>query len=171
MFRLRSIENSNDNLPLSLILVKPPRLVVGHAKISRLPRNPEGCWIESVVVCPSVRGKGFGRHIMDACNDTASKLGFTNLYLSTHDQQGFYMKLGYELCEPICYFGLGTLPVPRSIISITHMQSNSNMKKLTEKGAEMKSNANVTPVPPSLPRPVSNTTLIAKSYLKKAVQK
>ena len=117
----------------------PDKVVVGYARISQLPRNPEGCYIESglikqkefsqscskifklksifsVVICRSARGKGLGRIIMNGCNDVASKLGFSYLYLSTHDQQGFYTKLGYELCEPVCHFGCGTLPIPQSSV-------------------------------------------------------
>lgn len=55
---------------------------------------------------------------MTACNDVASKLGFKYLYLSTHDQQGFYTKLGYELCEPVCHFGAGTLPIPQPSVNV-----------------------------------------------------
>jgi hypothetical protein len=31
--------------------------------------------------------------------------GITTVYLTTHDQQAFYQKLGYCLCEPIVVFG------------------------------------------------------------------
>jgi len=175
--RMRSIENSNDNLPMSLLLVKTPRKVIGHARISRLPRDPEGCWIESVVVCPSVRGKGLGRVIMTACNDVASKLGFKYLYLSTHDQQGFYTKLGYELCEPVCHFGAGTLPIPQPSISKTHNQKDNHISKYrTEDDTKNIKNVLNTkisisgPVPPPLPSTELKKPLITKTFLKKAVQ-
>ena len=58
---------------------------------------------------------------MTGCNDIASKFGFTYLYLSTHDQQGFYTKLGYELCEPVCHFGSGTLPTLQPCVQVTNV--------------------------------------------------
>lgn len=42
------------------------------------------------------------------------RLGFRMLYLSTQGQEGFYCKLGYEECEPICIYG-GYMPVPTII--------------------------------------------------------
>jgi hypothetical protein len=49
--RMRTIENSNPNLPISLLLIKNTQQnkdeVVGHAKISRLPLVPGTCLIES----------------------------------------------------------------------------------------------------------------------------
>jgi hypothetical protein len=48
---MRTIENSNPNLPISLLLIKNTQQnkdeVVGHAKISRLPLVPGTCLIES----------------------------------------------------------------------------------------------------------------------------
>ena len=55
-FRLRSIENSNPNLPVSLLLVNKKGInnsnkeVVGHAKISRLPNDLKSCWVESGII-------------------------------------------------------------------------------------------------------------------------
>jgi hypothetical protein len=50
-FRLRSIENSNPNFPISLLLLRKTKKnqdeVVGHAKVTRLPLEPERCLIES----------------------------------------------------------------------------------------------------------------------------
>lgn len=170
--RLRSIENSNDSLPLSLLLVRmPDKVVVGYARISQLPRNPEGCYIESVVICRSARGKGLGRIIMNGCNDVASKLGFSYLYLSTHDQQGFYTKLGYELCEPVCHFGCGTLPIPQSSIFKNHIQNGNQIKKhVTEDSTQNKTNVGG-PAPPPLPITELKKPTTTKTYHKKAVQK
>ena len=54
--RLRSIENSNPHLPVSLLLVITKGInnsneeVVGHAKISRLPNDLKSCWVESGII-------------------------------------------------------------------------------------------------------------------------
>lgn len=135
--RLRSIENSNPNLPVSLLLVILKRgntnnnEVIGHAKISRLPNNQQSCWVESgifymcyiyiynqvkdstiffvnpVVIRKAYRGKGYGWIIMEGCEQFARNLHFTTIYLSTHDKAEFYKKLGFNFCEPICHYGSG----------------------------------------------------------------
>ena len=52
---MRSIENSNPNLPISLLLLKNNQKikdeVVGHAKITRLPLETGKCLIESGNSC------------------------------------------------------------------------------------------------------------------------
>ena len=60
-----------------------------------------------VVINPIYRGKGLGRLLMDGCEQLAAGLGLSAAFLSTHDQQGFYAKIGYEFCDPICHFGAG----------------------------------------------------------------
>lgn len=46
---MRSIESSNENFPMSILLVDDLQhsSVVGHAKICKLPNMKEGCWVES----------------------------------------------------------------------------------------------------------------------------
>lgn len=68
-----------------------------------------------VVIKPSHRGQGLGRYLMKGCEDLALKNGFHVLYLSTHDQVDFYGKLGFQLCDPICYYGAGQLPVQSKV--------------------------------------------------------
>jgi len=106
--RIKSIEASNENLPASLLLIWRECKVVGHAKISRLPNTPDGCWVESILISPTHRGKGLGRFLMDGCEKFAGERGFKTIYLSTHDQEGFYNRLGFQLCEPICFYGGST---------------------------------------------------------------
>ncbi len=45
---------------------------------------------------------------MDGCEKFAGERGFKTIYLSTHDQEGFYNRLGFQLCEPICFYGGST---------------------------------------------------------------
>ncbi|KZS15147.1 N-acetyltransferase 6 [Daphnia magna] len=86
--RLRSIESSNPNLPISLIMVSNTT---------------------TVLINPANRGKGFGKLLMEECEKLAVKLGFSTAVLSTHDKQQFYQKLGYEFCQPVSQYG-GVVP-------------------------------------------------------------
>lgn len=103
--RLRSLENSCDYLPVSLILLKGKE-VIGHAKLSKIPSMKEACFVESVVIKKKLRGQGYGSYLMNKveeyCQDHL-KLKF--IYLSTKGQEIFYQKLGYSLCEPIPLYG------------------------------------------------------------------
>ena len=90
--------------------------LLGHAKLARMPKDPNRCWIESVVISRNLRGKGLGRLLMEGCEKYALEKGFKTLYLSTHDQEAFYSRLGFTLCEPVCYYGAGTLIITPKVI-------------------------------------------------------
>lgn len=63
-------------------------------------------YLRSVVVTKNLRGQGIGTQLMDqAENYCKNELGIKTIYLSTYDKQSFYLKLGYEICEPISIFG------------------------------------------------------------------
>lgn len=113
--RMRTLEASCDTLPTSLILVRKHKEVVGHSKLSLIPSLPGSCFVESVVIHNKHRGKGWGKFLMKGTEGYASGHGFRIIYLSTQGQEGFYIKLGYEECEPICIYG-SYLPLP-SVIS------------------------------------------------------
>ena len=67
-YRKRSIEGSCENFPMSLILLtvtKNKPKVVGHCKISKLPFSKTKVFIQTVVIHPSLRGKGLGKFLMN----------------------------------------------------------------------------------------------------------
>lgn len=104
--RIMSLDKSCDQLPVSLILIKTDEnRVLGHSKLCRIPNKPEDCWIEGVVVWKSERGKGYGKILMIKTEEFAKINGFKTAYLSTHDKQEFYSRLGYEICAPILNVG------------------------------------------------------------------
>ncbi|XP_068235418.1 N-alpha-acetyltransferase 80 [Palaemon carinicauda] len=107
--RLRSLRSSCDQFPTSLVLLRGKNSkkeeVVGHAKVNVLPREENAAWIESVIIRNDLRGKGYGRILMTKTEEFSKACGFTMAYLSTHDQQKFYAKLGYEFCPPVCIYG------------------------------------------------------------------
>ncbi|KAH7940324.1 N-alpha-acetyltransferase 80 isoform X2 [Rhipicephalus sanguineus] len=104
--RYRSLSKSSSDLPVSLALIRHREgldgQVIGHAKLCRVLHNDEACFVESVLVIPEERGKGFGKLVMKLTEDYARKKGFTRCYLSTHDKERFYEAIGYTSCPPVC---------------------------------------------------------------------
>ena len=69
--RRRNLSMSSDRLPTNLVLTQKfpgPQgggvSVVGHARISKIPKDPAAVFIESVVIHPDLRGKGLGKYLM-----------------------------------------------------------------------------------------------------------
>ncbi|XP_062503543.1 N-alpha-acetyltransferase 80-like [Corticium candelabrum] len=93
--REHAISRSSDDLPCSLLLVSEGDEVIGHARISAVVGIPSGVFIESVVVAKRLRGRGYGRTIMEECEKFARRMRKDTLYLSTHDKEAFYRHLGY----------------------------------------------------------------------------
>ncbi|XP_023016303.2 N-alpha-acetyltransferase 80 [Leptinotarsa decemlineata] len=103
--RLHSLQNSCDNLPTSLILLEEKKLV-GHLKLSVIPSKKNACFVESVVIERSHRGKGYGTVLMKEAEAYCKlTLGLDTVYLSTRGQEEFYVKLGYIECMPVSIYG------------------------------------------------------------------
>lgn len=103
--RLRSLECSSDKLPTSLILLANKTLI-GHCKLSPIPSITDACFVESVVIDRSLRGKGYGSYLMTKAEDYCKHcLGLNAIYLATKGQEGFYKKLGYNVCAPVSIYG------------------------------------------------------------------
>nr|XP_014332585.1 PREDICTED: N-acetyltransferase 6 [Bos mutus] len=105
--RLHSLGQSSDAFPLCLMLLSPrpmpeaAPIVVGHARLSRVLDQPQSLLVETVVVARALRGRGFGRRLMEGLEAFARARGFRRLHLTTHDQLHFYAHLGYQLGEPV----------------------------------------------------------------------
>lgn len=61
------------------------------------------------------------------------------LYLSTRGQEGFYKKLGYEVCKPILYFGFSDI-TPQPVDNLDKLPSTKELI-----------NCPTAPPPPPLP--------------------
>ncbi|OCT85666.1 hypothetical protein XELAEV_18023837mg, partial [Xenopus laevis] len=109
--RMHSLERSSDDFPMCLALISSPDgPALGHARLCKVIGNHDSLFVESVVVSTKLRGKGYGRKLMEATERYAKSRGFRNLHLTTHDKQDFYYHLGYQLSEPVQSMGnLGTL--------------------------------------------------------------
>eukprot|EP01122_Echinamoeba_exundans_P015651 TRINITY_DN7536_c0_g1_i1.p1 TRINITY_DN7536_c0_g1~~TRINITY_DN7536_c0_g1_i1.p1 ORF type:complete len:182 (-),score=19.51 TRINITY_DN7536_c0_g1_i1:341-886(-) len=99
-----SASKSSENLPLIIVSVKIDR-VVSQLRLSRVSDDDHGLLVENVVVDKSLRGKGYGRFIMNAAESWAVQHGFTAMYLSTPDMQAFYGRLGYVEGDPVTSLG------------------------------------------------------------------
>ncbi|XP_040581573.1 uncharacterized protein Naa80 [Lepeophtheirus salmonis] len=107
--RIRSLTSSCEELPTCLALVhwfSSGPSVLGHAKVAYIPSNERGVWIESVVIHPDLRGKGWGKYLMLKVEEyCVNKLGANAAYLCTIDKQPFYSRIGYTFCDPVISYG------------------------------------------------------------------
>ncbi|KAM3959289.1 N-alpha-acetyltransferase 80 [Aphomia sociella] len=104
--RMMSLEASRDALPTSLILVNDKKRVIGHCKLIPIPSIPESCFVETVVISKTLRGKKLGSYLMRYVEDYCKKsLHLKMIHLSTKGQENFYAKLGYKVCKPISIYG------------------------------------------------------------------
>ncbi|XP_073447754.1 N-alpha-acetyltransferase 80 [Aquarana catesbeiana] len=124
--RIHSLEKSLDDFPVCLVLIGAREgPVLGHARLSKVIGLPDSLFVESVVVSADLRGKGYGRRLMEATERYARGKGFRNLYLTTHDKQDFYYHLGYRLTEPVQNMGrLGSLVPPGMFQKVTPSKTN-----------------------------------------------
>uniref|UniRef100_G1KI36 N-alpha-acetyltransferase 80 n=1 Tax=Anolis carolinensis TaxID=28377 RepID=G1KI36_ANOCA len=112
--RIHSLQRSSDSFPLCLVLIRTQRPVeetaegkqnqsqlLGHARLSRVVGRPKSLFVETVVIAKSLRGKGYGRKLMEAVESYAKSRGFCHLHLTTHDKQHFYAHLGYRYSKPV----------------------------------------------------------------------
>ncbi|KAJ8972878.1 hypothetical protein NQ317_015783 [Molorchus minor] len=149
--RLHSLQNSCDTLPTSLILIKDKKLI-GHLKLSVIPSIKEACFVESVVIEKSLRGKGYGTILMRKAEDYCkSCLNIDTIYLSTKGQEQFYSKIGYTECPPISIYG----SLATKTVSPQCKTENTNKTVMDF------------PPPPPPPLPINKDSAIKKTFMKK----
>lgn len=79
--RENSLKRALNEVPdLSLILItKSDQKLIGHARICILPMNSIGCWVESVIIHDSLRGKGIGKVLMYLVEQKAREFGYSEV--------------------------------------------------------------------------------------------
>ncbi|XP_064623190.1 N-alpha-acetyltransferase 80-like [Lineus longissimus] len=97
--RRYTLEKSCDRYP-NLVFLKDKE-VVGHSKLSQVVGRDDACFVESVVVAKKLRGLGHGSDLMAKTEEYARRIGMKTIYLTTHDKEGFYERVGYSFCEPV----------------------------------------------------------------------
>lgn len=167
--RLHSLGQSSDSFPLCLMLLGPSPtpeaapIVVGHARLSRVLDRPQSLLVETVVVARALRGRGFGRRLMEGLEVFAQSRGFHRLHLTTHDQLHFYTHLGYQLGEPVQGLVFTSQRLPPTLLSAfpsapsPWLHCKTSTPSLTAHDAL--STAKGTSVPPAPPLPKPMTTL------------
>uniref|UniRef100_A0A8C5PH12 N-alpha-acetyltransferase 80, NatH catalytic subunit n=1 Tax=Leptobrachium leishanense TaxID=445787 RepID=A0A8C5PH12_9ANUR len=147
--RIHSLERSSDDFPVCLALVENPGgPVLGHVRLCRVIGLADSLFVESVVVSEELRGKGYGRKLMEATERYARGRGFRNMHLTTHDKQYFYSHLGYQLSEPVQNMGsLGSL-VPSGMFQ-TMIRTGNTSSGISTPHAQANGPSPPIPVPPA----------------------
>lgn len=109
--RLSLLKQSNDSFPINFVgfIEGKPSLiilfivreqgqpqVVAHVVLLDIVEKSGGIYLESLIVSPNVRGRGFGKQMMEYVEDYARNQGATKMWLNTKDKQQFYQYLGYK---------------------------------------------------------------------------
>ncbi|KAN0035412.1 hypothetical protein ACTA71_004681 [Dictyostelium dimigraforme] len=123
--RKASIDKSNDNFPLYLIMKlknnDEKEEIIGCLTISTILNNDKdsniSLLLENVLIKSNYRGKGYGKIIMKQGHKIMKEKDFKISYLSTNDQKEFYKTFGYIECDPI---------------STSNFSSNSEKKETNE---------------------------------------
>uniref|UniRef100_A0ACB8EIA4 Uncharacterized protein n=1 Tax=Sphaerodactylus townsendi TaxID=933632 RepID=A0ACB8EIA4_9SAUR len=131
--RIHSLQRSSEDFPMCLVLIRTARpaeetaegkpaksqcQLLGHARLSRVVGQPKSLFVETVVVSKAIRGKGYGRKLMEAVENYAKSRGYRCLHLTTHDKQHFYAHLGYTLTTPVQCAGFMSSLIPMEFLEI-----------------------------------------------------
>ncbi|XP_003491463.1 N-alpha-acetyltransferase 80 isoform X2 [Bombus vosnesenskii] len=104
--RLKFLNVSCDEFPTCLILIDKEDRVLGHCKISLIPRLRHSCFIQSVIIDYQRRSQGLGSRLLRGAEEHVAKKGIKNVYLITKGQELFYLKNGYKTCDPFKASGI-----------------------------------------------------------------
>uniref|UniRef100_A0A0K0FXN3 N-acetyltransferase 6 (inferred by orthology to a human protein) n=1 Tax=Strongyloides venezuelensis TaxID=75913 RepID=A0A0K0FXN3_STRVS len=162
--RQRSISKScNMEPPMSLVLFKDESQnipeVIGYAKLCEIPKTDESaCWVESVIIKSTLRGRKLGSLLMNELEKIAIKFNYDVMYLSTHDKKEFYEKCGFEECSPVSNVGANSelfkkFSIKTSLITDRrkgYSSQSNNMKILSQENNCTVVKNNI-PTPPLLP--------------------
>jgi len=96
--RLRRLERSSDDLPISFVLINDENQLIGYCYVDRLVDEPTSVILESVCIQRNLRGHGHGKILMKLLETKLQ--GFDWIYLTTIDKRQFYEKCGYEQTIP-----------------------------------------------------------------------
>ncbi|XP_022521813.2 N-alpha-acetyltransferase 80 isoform X2 [Astyanax mexicanus] len=157
--RLHGLRQSSNSYPVNLVLLQGEELI-GHARLSRV-LGSRSLLVESVVVQPGLRGRGYGRSLMEGVEHYAQGRGSTRLYLTTHDKQHFYAHLGFVPSRPVQNVGTLASFMPLELLHKFCRTSDSDGEEtarsktppLSLAPPTMSSQPSVPPPPPPPPPP------------------
>lgn len=164
--RIHSLRQSSHNYPVCLLLLKGERRsqekLIGHARLSRV-LGSRSLFVESVLVCSTLRGKGYGRILMEGVERYAKGRGCSRLCLTTHDKQHFYAHMGFVLSKPVQSVGTLASFMPMEVLhKFCRTAENEGEKEGVKKshGDKLSSKLlnNCAPPPPPPPLPPNSTS-------------
>ncbi|XP_078034818.1 N-alpha-acetyltransferase 80 isoform X1 [Augochlora pura] len=135
--RLESLTVSCDKFPTCLVLINKENRVLGHCKISLIPKLRHSCFIQSVIIDYKCRSQGLGSRLLHGAEDYVKRRGFKNVYLTTKGQEVFYLKNGYKTCDPFKAYGIN---------DVVYSTAAFTKSKLKEKSMQFSG-----PPPPPMP--------------------
>uniref|UniRef100_A0A8C2KS12 N(alpha)-acetyltransferase 80, NatH catalytic subunit n=1 Tax=Cyprinus carpio TaxID=7962 RepID=A0A8C2KS12_CYPCA len=152
--RIHSLRQSSHSYPVCLLLLSGERQsqdekLIGHARLSRV-LGSRSLFVESVVVFSTLRGKGYGRILMEGVERYAKGRGCTRLCLTTHDKQHFYAHLGFVLSKPVQSVGTLASFMPMELL---HKFCRSAEKEEEGRKSDSKFNNPASSPPSILPPP------------------
>ena len=114
---------NTDRLPLTLVAVRAGpavncRELVGMVslKFHDMDTRPDlDPWLGGLLVLPEWRNRGVGTMLMHRATEEARRLNVPRLYLWTHNAEGLYHKLGWQLVERTNYFGKEAVVMQRDL--------------------------------------------------------
>ncbi|XP_050688161.1 N-alpha-acetyltransferase 80-like [Eriocheir sinensis] len=188
--RMRTLKSSCEEFPTNLVLLRTTPQgsaeVVGHSRMTIVPREPDAAWVESVIIRQNLRGSGYGRILMNKTEEYARGCGFSIMYLSTHDQQVFYGKLGYDFCPPVTIYGgaINKHLIPKQFIvpqitkSVETLSLNGSESHVKDSASSSSSSSpaspSTAPPPPPAPKKLTknhitklDSSSMEKMYMKK----
>lgn len=169
--RIHSLQRSTHNFPMCLVLIRTQRTVeetadgkvaksqcqlLGHARLSLVVGQPKSLFVETVVVAKALRGKGYGRKLMEAVEKYAKSRDYKRLHLTTHDKQHFYAHLGYTLSKPVqCVGFMSSLVSMEFLETFSPPQHDKELSARSGKhhpstASSSGSGSNLSPLPPSV---------------------
>ncbi|KAI4883082.1 hypothetical protein NFI96_000513 [Prochilodus magdalenae] len=158
--RLHGLRQSSNNYPVNLLLLEGEKLV-GHARVSRV-LGSRSLFVESVVVQPQLRGKGYGRVLMEGVERYARERGNTRLCLTTHDKQHFYAHIGFVPSRPVQNVGTLASFMPMELLhKFCRTPENEGDGKREKNRKDIAATA--APPPPSAP-PLPPPPLLNSSF-------
>lgn len=156
--RIHSLRQSSHNYPVCLLLLTGERRsqdekLIGHARLSRV-LGSRSLFVESVVVCSTLRGKGYGRILMEGVERYAKGRGCTRLCLTTHDKQHFYAHMGFVLSKPVQSVGTLASFMPMEVLhKFCRTAENEGEEKMDGEKLPSKLLNNCAPTAPLPPPP------------------
>jgi N-acetylglutamate synthase-like GNAT family acetyltransferase len=125
----------NNHIPVRAADMRDEQsIVIAHAYIQTVAQTQHGtCAIlTNVIISPSYRRQNYGKLLMRLCEQLIRSCMCAYVYLSTFDQQLFYIACGYEQCEAVSNLAANTKRLNQKQVTtisttITHVHTHTHI--------------------------------------------